>query len=112
MFDQRILGAKDLSKPAQWHRIAVHNEPLGAYAVQQLVKKYGSFFWENWVKHLMSLSNAGRFNAALLFMLRVTLKREYTMTASMVKLKISQRYVFVKMVCYTLCNFFPLSVVF
>ncbi|KAG6645947.1 single-stranded DNA-binding protein, mitochondrial-like isoform X1 [Carya illinoinensis] len=38
MFDQRILGAKDLSKPAQWHRIAVHNEPLGAYAVQQLVK--------------------------------------------------------------------------
>ncbi|KAG7968428.1 hypothetical protein I3843_08G153600 [Carya illinoinensis] len=38
MFDQRILGAKDLSKPAQWHRIAVHNKPLGAYAVQQLVK--------------------------------------------------------------------------
>uniref|UniRef100_A0A2N9IX61 Single-stranded DNA-binding protein n=1 Tax=Fagus sylvatica TaxID=28930 RepID=A0A2N9IX61_FAGSY len=38
MFDQRIVGAKDLPKPAQWHRIAVHNEPLGAYAVQQLVK--------------------------------------------------------------------------
>lgn len=37
MFDQRI-GGKDLPKPAQWHRIAVHNEPLGAYAVQQLVK--------------------------------------------------------------------------
>lgn len=40
MFDQRIVGAKDLPKPAQWHRIAVHNESLGAYAVQQLVKKY------------------------------------------------------------------------
>lgn len=40
MFDQRIVGAKDLPKPAQWHRIAVHNEQLGAYAVQQLVKKY------------------------------------------------------------------------
>ncbi|XP_075657344.1 single-stranded DNA-binding protein, mitochondrial [Castanea sativa] len=38
MFDQRIVGTKDLPKPAQWHRIAVHNEPLGAYAVQQLVK--------------------------------------------------------------------------
>ncbi|KAB1202175.1 Single-stranded DNA-binding protein, mitochondrial [Morella rubra] len=38
MFDQRIVGAKDLPKPAQWHRIAVHNESLGAYAVQQLVK--------------------------------------------------------------------------
>ncbi|CAL5397266.1 unnamed protein product [Camellia sinensis] len=38
MFDQRIVGAKDLPKPAQWHRIAVHNEPLGAYAVQQLIK--------------------------------------------------------------------------
>ncbi|XP_059652351.1 single-stranded DNA-binding protein, mitochondrial [Cornus florida] len=38
MFDQRIVGARDLPKPAQWHRIAVHNEQLGAYAVQQLVK--------------------------------------------------------------------------
>ncbi|XP_057962438.1 single-stranded DNA-binding protein, mitochondrial [Malania oleifera] len=38
MFDQRVVGAKDLPKPAQWHRIAVHNGPLGAYAVQQLVK--------------------------------------------------------------------------
>ncbi|KAJ9178644.1 hypothetical protein P3X46_010512 [Hevea brasiliensis] len=38
MFDQRIVGAKDLPKPAQWHRIAVHNEMLGAYAVQQLAK--------------------------------------------------------------------------
>lgn len=39
MFDQRTLGAKDLPKPAQWHRIAVHNELLGTYAVQQLIKK-------------------------------------------------------------------------
>lgn len=39
MYDQRIAG-KDLPKPAQWHRIAVHNEQLGVYAVQQLVKKY------------------------------------------------------------------------
>ncbi|KAF7805075.1 single-stranded DNA-binding protein, mitochondrial [Senna tora] len=38
MFDQRTLGAKDLPKPAQWHRIAVHNDAIGAYAVQQLVK--------------------------------------------------------------------------
>ncbi|KAK4427624.1 Single-stranded DNA-binding protein, mitochondrial [Sesamum alatum] len=38
MFDQRIVGANDLPKPAQWHRIAVHNPMLGAYAVQQLVK--------------------------------------------------------------------------
>ncbi|RWR73855.1 Primosome PriB/single-strand DNA-binding [Cinnamomum micranthum f. kanehirae] len=38
MYDQRIEGAEHLPKPAQWHRIAVHNEQLGAYAVQQLVK--------------------------------------------------------------------------
>ncbi|KAF6160220.1 hypothetical protein GIB67_016656, partial [Kingdonia uniflora] len=38
MFDQRIVGAEHLPKPAQWHRIAVHNEQLGAYAVQQIVK--------------------------------------------------------------------------
>ncbi|KAL0422069.1 UNVERIFIED_CONTAM: Single-stranded DNA-binding protein, mitochondrial [Sesamum latifolium] len=38
MFDQRLVGANDLPKPAQWHRIAVHNPMLGAYAVQQLVK--------------------------------------------------------------------------
>lgn len=43
-FDQRTFGAKDLPKPAQWHRIAVHNDPLGSYAVQQLVKKYTSGF--------------------------------------------------------------------
>jgi hypothetical protein len=40
MFDQIIIGSKDLPKPAQWHRIAVHNDSLGAYAVQQLAKKY------------------------------------------------------------------------
>ncbi|XP_004495682.1 single-stranded DNA-binding protein, mitochondrial [Cicer arietinum] len=38
MYDQRIVGSKDLPKPAQWHRVAVHNEVLGAYAVQQLFK--------------------------------------------------------------------------
>ncbi|KAL6142561.1 hypothetical protein ACLB2K_060840 [Fragaria x ananassa] len=37
MFDQRLLQ-KDLPKPAQWHRIAVHNDRLGAYAVKQFVK--------------------------------------------------------------------------
>ncbi|KAL4580517.1 hypothetical protein LXL04_016713 [Taraxacum kok-saghyz] len=38
MFDQRTIGPKDLPKPPQWHRIAVHNDSLGAYAVQQLTK--------------------------------------------------------------------------
>ncbi|KAL6616150.1 hypothetical protein ACP70R_038420 [Stipagrostis hirtigluma subsp. patula] len=38
MFDQRVVGAENLPMPAQWHRIAVHNEQLGAYAVQKLVK--------------------------------------------------------------------------
>ncbi|GAB4835770.1 hypothetical protein Ancab_000680 [Ancistrocladus abbreviatus] len=38
MLDHRITGEKDSPKPAQWHRIVVHNEILGAYAVQQLVK--------------------------------------------------------------------------
>jgi hypothetical protein len=40
MFDQRRVGVENLSLPAQWHRIAVHNEELGTYAVQKLVKKY------------------------------------------------------------------------
>ncbi|KAH7661379.1 Single-stranded DNA-binding protein [Dioscorea alata] len=43
MFDQRIVGAENLPRPAQWHRIAVHNEHLGAYAVQQLVKNSAVF---------------------------------------------------------------------
>ncbi|XP_051226823.1 single-stranded DNA-binding protein, mitochondrial [Lolium perenne] len=38
MFDQRRVGAENLPLPAQWHRIAVHNEELGTYAVQKLVK--------------------------------------------------------------------------
>ncbi|KQK05490.1 single-stranded DNA-binding protein, mitochondrial [Brachypodium distachyon] len=38
MFDQRVVESADVPKPAQWHRIAVHNEQLGAYAVQKLVK--------------------------------------------------------------------------
>lgn len=41
LYDQRITD-KNLPKPAQWHRIAVHNKILEAYAVKQLVKKYRS----------------------------------------------------------------------
>uniref|UniRef100_A0A2P2KGA7 Single-stranded DNA-binding protein n=1 Tax=Rhizophora mucronata TaxID=61149 RepID=A0A2P2KGA7_RHIMU len=43
LFDQRILGAKDLPRPAQWHRIAVHNDFIGAYVVKQIAKKYITF---------------------------------------------------------------------
>ncbi|URE33625.1 RNA pol II accessory factor, Cdc73 family [Musa troglodytarum] len=43
MYDQRITGAEHLPRPAQWHRIAVHNEWLGAYAVQQLEKNSAVF---------------------------------------------------------------------
>ncbi|KAK3162089.1 hypothetical protein QOZ80_1BG0085240 [Eleusine coracana subsp. coracana] len=38
MWDQRIEGADNLPMPPQWHRIAVHNDELGAFAVQKLVK--------------------------------------------------------------------------
>ncbi|KAG8055233.1 hypothetical protein GUJ93_ZPchr0001g31920 [Zizania palustris] len=38
MFDQRIVGSENLPLPAQWHRIYIHNEHLGAYAVQKLIK--------------------------------------------------------------------------
>ncbi|MED6148109.1 hypothetical protein PIB30_050121 [Stylosanthes scabra] len=38
MFDQRVVREVDMPKPAQWHRIAVHNEILGSYAVQQISK--------------------------------------------------------------------------
>lgn len=38
LFDQRIIADQNLPRPAQWHRIAVHNEMLGTYAVQQLTK--------------------------------------------------------------------------
>lgn len=37
MFDQRTLGVDKSTRPLQWHRIAVHNEALGAYVVQQLI---------------------------------------------------------------------------
>ncbi|XP_042499095.1 single-stranded DNA-binding protein, mitochondrial isoform X2 [Macadamia integrifolia] len=43
MFDQRIVGSENLPRPAQWHRVAVHDEQLGAYAVQQLVKNSSVF---------------------------------------------------------------------
>lgn len=45
MYDQRIVGSTHLPRPAQWHRITVHNEQLGAYAVQQLMK-YSAVFVE------------------------------------------------------------------
>ncbi|XP_038992650.1 single-stranded DNA-binding protein, mitochondrial [Hibiscus syriacus] len=38
MYDQRIIRDQNTPKPAQWHRIAVHNDTLGAYAVQQITK--------------------------------------------------------------------------
>ncbi|KAK8698058.1 hypothetical protein V6N13_114189 [Hibiscus sabdariffa] len=38
MYDQRIVRDQNTPKPAQWHRIAVHNDALGAYAVQQITK--------------------------------------------------------------------------
>ncbi|OIS99861.1 PREDICTED: single-stranded DNA-binding protein, mitochondrial [Nicotiana attenuata] len=38
MFDQRITGDRNLPKPGQWHRVAVHNDMLGQYSVQQLTK--------------------------------------------------------------------------
>ncbi|KAI0497533.1 hypothetical protein KFK09_020764 [Dendrobium nobile] len=43
MFDQRIVGNENLPRPAQWHRITVHNETLGAYSVQQLAKNSAVF---------------------------------------------------------------------
>ncbi|XVF05992.1 hypothetical protein REPUB_Repub06bG0009500 [Reevesia pubescens] len=38
MFDQRITREENSPKPAQWHRIAVHNYALGTYAVQKITK--------------------------------------------------------------------------
>ncbi|PKA64394.1 Single-stranded DNA-binding protein, mitochondrial [Apostasia shenzhenica] len=43
MFDQRIINDEHLPRPAQWHRITVHNELLGTYAVQQLRKNSAVF---------------------------------------------------------------------
>jgi hypothetical protein len=40
MWDQTIVGDDNLPMPPQWHRIAVHNDQLGAFAVQKLAKKY------------------------------------------------------------------------
>ena len=111
MFDQRIIGSKDLPKPAQWHRIAVHNDSLGAYAVQQLVKRYIVNLYrapfqldrEKKINFLyFSLSHECIFGSVLQFMLRETLKLEFTMTASVAKLKTFLRYVFVVMVCLLL----------
>jgi hypothetical protein len=42
LFDQRIVGGNDVPRPAQWHRVTIHNEGLGNYAVRQLVKEYVS----------------------------------------------------------------------
>lgn len=99
MFDQRLLR-KDLPKPAQWHRIAVHNDRLGAYAVKQFVKKYVSFFF---VLRYMELSvynfsDGWKVTAVHQFMLRVTSRLEFTTTASLVKLIIFRRSAFVTMV--------------
>ncbi|CAN6476043.1 unnamed protein product [Victoria cruziana] len=38
MFDQRSIRSENMPRPVQWHRIVVHNEALGAYAVQKLMK--------------------------------------------------------------------------
>ncbi|ONK65034.1 uncharacterized protein A4U43_C07F32800 [Asparagus officinalis] len=43
MYDQRIVGGAHLPRPAQWHRIVIHNEYLGAYSVQQLMKDSSVF---------------------------------------------------------------------
>ncbi|XP_040931034.1 single-stranded DNA-binding protein, mitochondrial isoform X3 [Gossypium hirsutum] len=56
MFDLRVVRDQNTPKPVQWHRIAVHNDILGAYAVQKVTKTLKS-------------------------LLRVTLKLEFTMTA-------------------------------
>lgn len=43
MYDQRIVGGADVPRPCQWHRIAVHNEFLGAYSVQKIIKDSAVF---------------------------------------------------------------------
>lgn len=106
MFDQRVVGDADLPKPAQWHRIAIHNDQLGAFAVQKLVKKYvvsvrrSPFFFSPYkyttIYHFQVLWLEILFYcgwcclcscliSVLQFMLRVILKPEYTMTALMIK---------------------------
>ena len=59
MFDQRLLGklpGKDLPRPVQWHRIAVHSDALGAYAVKQIVKKYVSILFSEMNETLYVIS--------------------------------------------------------
>lgn len=89
MWDHRVLGVKDLPKPAQWHRVVVHHEVLGAYAVQQLVKKYVfecSVPYVFFCSAVCDVSELLNIFPALRFMLRVTLKFESTIKASQVKL--------------------------
>lgn len=43
MYDQRIVTGNNAPRPVQWHRVAIHNENLGNYAVRQFVKEYVSF---------------------------------------------------------------------
>ncbi|XVF31434.1 hypothetical protein REPUB_Repub16aG0145700 [Reevesia pubescens] len=38
MYDQRVIRDQNSPKPAQWHRIAVHNDVLGTYAFQKITK--------------------------------------------------------------------------
>lgn len=45
MYDQRIVRGNDVPRPVQWHRITIHSESLGNYAVRQLVKEYVSFLF-------------------------------------------------------------------
>lgn len=78
MYDQRIVGSEHLPKPAQWHRIAVHNEQLGAYAVQQLVKKYvliplgyltwqSQCLWEHFASSVMPVLCSSYFSCYFVF---------------------------------------------
>lgn len=109
MFDQRVIGPEDLPKPAQWHRIAVHNDSLGAYAVQKLVKKYVFEIKRSSFSSLMQLYLPFSPWMLLYFffyvmsvqqsMLRVILKPGSTMTALMIKSETYLRSVFDVMVC-------------
>lgn len=109
MFDQRVIGPENLPKPAQWHRIAVHNDSLGAYAVQKLVKKYVVEIKRSSFSSLMQLYLSFSPWMLLYFffyvmsvqqsMLRVILKPGSTMTALMIKSETYLRSVFDVMVC-------------
>ncbi|WRX15790.1 Primosome PriB/single-strand DNA-binding - like 3 [Theobroma cacao] len=43
MYNQKIIRDQNTPQPAQWHRIAVHNDTLGAYAVQQITKNFSVY---------------------------------------------------------------------